>query len=161
MDQSAHVAQHPLLGVLPDGAGVDDDDPGLLLVGGKAEAHLGQIPSDALGVGLVLLAAVGVHKGQGLGRPLGGDGGDFLAEVQLPLHVGGGDGGGGSFHGEKPSLSGCSGAPWGREGPVWAAPGGDCLKNNSISVFPKKLKGSPPPLAPFWTDISLRPRGGP
>lgn len=43
--------------------------------------------------------------------------------------------------------------PLGKGGPVWAAPGGDCLKNNSIAVFEKKLKGGPPPLAPFWTNI--------
>ena len=27
VDQGPQIAQHPLLGVLPDGAGVDDDDP--------------------------------------------------------------------------------------------------------------------------------------
>lgn len=82
------------------------------------------------------------------------------AEVQLPLHVGGRDGGGGSFHGEKPSLSGCSGAPWGREGPVWAVPGGDCLKNNSISVFPKKLKGAAVDTHPAQGGFSLPFRPG-
>ena len=65
MDQRPQVAQHPLLGVLPDGAGVQNDDPGLLLIGGEVIAHLAQIAPDALGVGLVLLAAIGVHKGQG------------------------------------------------------------------------------------------------
>ena len=38
VDQGAQVAQHPLLRVLPDGAGVQDDDLGLLLLVG--EAHL-------------------------------------------------------------------------------------------------------------------------
>ena len=40
VDQGAQVAQHPLLGVLPDGAGVQDDDLGLLLLAGEAVAHL-------------------------------------------------------------------------------------------------------------------------
>ena len=48
VDQSTHVAQHPLLGVLPDGAGVDDDDAGLLRVIGKTKAHPLQIAPDAL-----------------------------------------------------------------------------------------------------------------
>ena len=48
VDQGAHVAEHPLLGVLPDGAGVDDDDAGLLGVVGKAKAHPFQIAPDAL-----------------------------------------------------------------------------------------------------------------
>ena len=54
------------LGVLPDGAGVDDNDVGLLLVLGEAVAHLLEIAADALGVGLILLTAVGIHKGQRL-----------------------------------------------------------------------------------------------
>ena len=40
VDQRPQVAQHPLLRVLPDGAGVDDDHVGLLLVLGEAVAHL-------------------------------------------------------------------------------------------------------------------------
>ena len=48
VDQSTHVAQHPLLGVLPDGAGVDDDNAGLLRVIGKTKAHPLQIAPDAL-----------------------------------------------------------------------------------------------------------------
>ena len=48
VDQGAHIAEHPLLGVLPDGAGVDDDDAGLLGVVGKAKAHPFQIAPDAL-----------------------------------------------------------------------------------------------------------------
>ena len=87
VDQGPHVAQHPLLGVLPDGAGIDDDDVGLGLLFGKAVAHLAEEAPDALRVGLVLLAPVGVHKGQG-GR---GQGGvplpDLGAEVPLPGNV--------------------------------------------------------------------------
>jgi len=40
VDQGPQVAQHPLLGMLPDGAGVQDDDLGLLLLVGEAVAHL-------------------------------------------------------------------------------------------------------------------------
>ena len=64
--QGAHIAQHPHLRVLPDGAGVDDDDVRLLLVLGKAVAHLGQHAPELLRVRLVLLTAIGVHHGQGL-----------------------------------------------------------------------------------------------
>ena len=83
--------------MLPDGAGVDDDDPGLLLVAGKAEAHLGQIAPDALGVRLVLLAAVGVHKGQGGRGQLGGQFSGLPAQLQLAVDVGLRDHGGGTF----------------------------------------------------------------
>ena len=98
MDQGPQVAQHPLLGVLPDGAGVQDDDPGLLLVLGEAEAHGLQIAPDALGVRLVLLAAVGVHKGQGPLPPGGVQVRDLLAEGELAVHIRLGNGGGDSFH---------------------------------------------------------------
>ena len=63
--QRAHIAQHPLLGVLPDGAGVDDDDRRLTLVLGESIPHLCQIPPDTLRIRLVLLTPVGVHIGQG------------------------------------------------------------------------------------------------
>ena len=97
VDQGPHVAEDPLLGVLPDGAGVDDDDPGLLLAVGEAEAHFIQIAPDALGVGLVLLAAVGIHKGQGLFRPLSGDPGYGGAVGELFFYLSGGNSGG-AFH---------------------------------------------------------------
>ncbi len=99
MHQGPHVAQHPLLGVLPDGAGVDDDDIGLLLVLGKAIAHLLQIAPDALRVGLVLLAAVGVHKGEGGLGPLGIELGDGVTIIHLPGDLLPGNGGGITFHG--------------------------------------------------------------
>ena len=59
--QRADVAQHAHLGVLAHGAGVHDDHVGLKLVLGKAVAHLGEIAAQLFAVGLVLLAAVGVH----------------------------------------------------------------------------------------------------
>ena len=89
VDQRAHVAQHPHLGVLPDGAGVDEDKVGLGLAVCKVVAHFLQVAPQPLGVGLILLAAVGIHKGQ-RGRGAGGVAlMEFLAEVPLTLHVGG------------------------------------------------------------------------
>ena len=63
--QSAHIAQHPHFRVLPDGAGVDHDHIRLKLILGEAVAHHGQVAPQLLAVGLVLLAAVGIHHGQG------------------------------------------------------------------------------------------------
>ena len=50
--------------MLPNGAGIHQHQVGLMLVVGKAVAHLAQIAPQALRVGLVLLAAIGVHHGQ-------------------------------------------------------------------------------------------------
>ena len=83
MVQSADVAENAHLGMLPHGAGIDDDDVGLKLVPGEAVAHLGEVSADFLAVGLVLLAAVGVNHRQ---RPLpvGGDAlKDFRADFPL------------------------------------------------------------------------------
>ena len=63
--ERADISQHPHLRVLAHGAGVDDDHVRLKFVLCKAVAHFGQIPADLLAVGLVLLAAVGVHHGKG------------------------------------------------------------------------------------------------
>ena len=65
VDQRAHVAQNPLLGVFPDGAGVDDNDVGPFLAVLHGVAALLQHTADAFGIGFVLLTAVGVHKGRG------------------------------------------------------------------------------------------------
>ncbi len=85
--QRAHVAQHPHLGVLPDGAGVDDNQVGLRLALGELVPHLAEVAPQPLRVGLVLLAAVGVHKGQGRGRPGGEPLVELLAEIPLAVHV--------------------------------------------------------------------------
>ena len=69
----SHVAEDPHLGVLPDGAGVEDQKIGPLLVVGHAEAHVGQHAADELAVGLVLLTAEGDDAGQrlaGQARPI-------------------------------------------------------------------------------------------
>ncbi len=57
--QRADVAQYAHLRVLAYGAGVHDDEVGLVLVLGEAEAHELYIAADGLAVGLVLLAAIG------------------------------------------------------------------------------------------------------
>ena len=85
--QRAHIAQHPHLRVLPDGAGVHHDHVRLELVLGKAVAHLRKVASDFFAVRLVLLAAVGVHHGQGppsaVGDLLKDPGADLLLGLDL------------------------------------------------------------------------------
>ena len=66
MGQGAHVAQHPQLGVLTDGTGVDDDDVRHAGVLGEGVAHLPEHPPDLFAVRLILLAAISVHQRQGL-----------------------------------------------------------------------------------------------
>ena len=102
VDQRAHVAEHPLLRVLPDGAGVDDNDVRALIVVHDGAAHVGQHPPEQLGVGLVLLAAIGVHIGPGRDGALGVAPAQFGAVFLLPLDVFSGDNGCGSFQGWKP-----------------------------------------------------------
>ena len=98
VDQGPDVPKDPVLGVAPDGAGVDEDDIGLVLVLGKAVAHAFEIAPQPLRVGLILLTAVGVHKGQirpGLGgEPLL----DLLAELPLPGDLLGRNAGGFGVH---------------------------------------------------------------
>ena len=62
--QGADVPEHAQLRVLPDGAGVHGDHVRLGGVGGEAVAAVHEPAPQDLGVGLVLLAAVGVHQGQ-------------------------------------------------------------------------------------------------
>ena len=62
MVERADVSEDPLLGVLAHGAGVDDDDIGLIFVGRERAAHLAKIAAYALAVALVLLTAVGIHQ---------------------------------------------------------------------------------------------------
>ena len=89
--QGAHVAEDPHFRVLPHGAGVHHDHVRLKLVLGKAVAHFGQIPSQLFAVGLVLLAAVGVHHGQGP-LPVGSDPvKNPAADLLLPGDLLGGD----------------------------------------------------------------------
>ena len=100
MGQCAQIAEHALLRVLPDGAGVEDDhDPRPLRWSVMAIAAGFQHPADAFGVGLVLLAAVGIDKGDGrdaLGLPVVPD---LLANLFLPAQRRRGDNGGLMFQG--------------------------------------------------------------
>ena len=82
--QSAHIAQHPHFRVFPDGAGVDHDHIRLKLILGEAVAHHGQVAPQLLAVGLVLLAAVGIHHGQGAAAV----GGDFVKDLAANILLG-------------------------------------------------------------------------
>ena len=88
VDQLAHHAKDLLLRVLPDGAGVDDNDLRPAGVLGEAAAHVPQHPHEPLAVRHVLLAAVGLDAGQG--RPPGAglvQLPQLLAEAKLPPDV--------------------------------------------------------------------------
>ena len=89
--QRAHVAEHPLLGVLTHGAGVEQDQVGILGLIAQAVADIHQHAFNALAVVDVLLTAVAVHKGQrrgvvGLPHQLGGNGIMFKVNVFQANH---------------------------------------------------------------------------
>ena len=63
--QCAQIAEYPLLGVFADGAGVHDPHIRTLCGVGDGIAGLGRQAAQLLGIGFVLLAAVGLHIGQG------------------------------------------------------------------------------------------------
>ena len=63
--EGTDIAQHTHLGVFTDGTGVHDDDIRLKLILRHAVPHLREIAAKLFAVGLVLLAAVGVHHGEG------------------------------------------------------------------------------------------------
>ena len=85
--QGAHIAKDPLLRVFPHGAGVQQDQVGSLFRVGKGVPHPGQIAPQTLGVGFVLLAAVGVHKGQLLAGAVLQQGMDLVAKGQLAVDL--------------------------------------------------------------------------
>ena len=85
--QGAQVAEHPVLRVLPDGAGVQDHQIRLPGVLGEGEAARGQHPHEPLAVGHVLLAAEGVHAGRGVGLPGGEHGADPLLKLPLAVQI--------------------------------------------------------------------------
>ena len=91
VDKSADVSEDALLGVLADGAGVDDDHVGVLRAVGQAVAAALQHAAKLLGIRLVLLAAVGLHVGQrrlALALP---EALDIVADLSLTAQVLGGD----------------------------------------------------------------------
>ena len=81
--QNPQVPEHPLLRVLPDGAGVQQGQvrlPGVLC---KGKAAGFQHAHDPLAVRHVLLAAKGLHAGPGVGPPGGEHRLDLLLKVPL------------------------------------------------------------------------------
>jgi len=91
VDQLAHCAEDLFFRVLPDSAGVDDDDPGRKGVPGEAAAHIPKHPHDALAVVNVLLAAVGIHHGQQLPVRAAEKGGQPPGKFLLPPDLSGGE----------------------------------------------------------------------
>ena len=85
--QGAQVAEHPVLRVLPDCAGVQDHQIRLPGVLGEGEAARGQHPHEPLAVGHVLLAAEGIHAGRGVGLPGGEHGADPLLKLPLAVQI--------------------------------------------------------------------------
>ncbi len=69
VSQRAQIAENPLLGVFPDGAGVHDDHIRALGAADDGVAALGEEAPQLFGIGLVLLAAIGLYIGGGV-RPL-------------------------------------------------------------------------------------------
>ena len=69
---------------------------------GEGIAHPGQVAPEALGVGLVLLAAVGVHEGQLLAGGLVQQGMDLVTQGQLAGDLRRGNGRGLSHNGFLP-----------------------------------------------------------
>ena len=63
MHERADIAEHALLGVLADGAGIEDDEVRALRAVRQTVATVLEHAADLLGIRLVLLAAVGLHKG--------------------------------------------------------------------------------------------------
>ena len=62
--QSAHVAENTLLGVLTDGAGVEEDEVRVLGFIAQAVADVYENALDPLAIVDILLAAIAVHKRQ-------------------------------------------------------------------------------------------------
>ena len=104
MGQGPQVAEDPLLGMLPDGAGIHHDHIGPLCLLADGIAALGQIPPELFGVRLILLAAVGLYIGLG-GHPLScPEGGDFVTESELVFQGFLGNNGGFCIHRVLPCI---------------------------------------------------------
>ena len=87
MGQGAHVAEDPLLGMLPDGAGVDDHHIGALSLRLPGISHLPEHAQHPFAVRLVLLAAVGVDPGRGRLSPVLPPGPDLLRVFPLDFQL--------------------------------------------------------------------------
>ena len=85
--QSAQVAEDPVLGVLPDGAGVQDHHVRLLGLVDEGKAAVLKHPHQLLAVSHVLLTAEGVHAGPGVSLALGEHGSKPVREFPLAAKV--------------------------------------------------------------------------
>ena len=103
--QGPQITEYPLLGVLPDGAGVHDDHVRALGAADDGVAALGEEAPQLFGIGLVLLAAIGLHVGGGgasLCLPVGGN---FITAGELGVQFGlRNDGGFGVHVGNPPDT---------------------------------------------------------
>ncbi len=63
--QRLHLADGLLLGHVPDGTGVEQDDIGVVLLFDEAVAPAGEVHGDLFGVADVHLAAVGFDEDRG------------------------------------------------------------------------------------------------
>ena len=102
--QCAQIAENPLLGVFPDGACVHDDHIRALGAADDGIAALGEKAPQLFGIGLVLLAAVGLHIGGGrtaFGLPVGGN---FITAGELGVQLGLRNDGGFGVHVGNPPM---------------------------------------------------------
>ena len=96
--QGAEVAEDPLLGVLPDGAGVHNHHVRPFGLAADCVAALDKIAPELFGVGFVLLTAVGLHIGHGGDAPVFPIGGDFITAGELRIQRFLGNDGGFGIH---------------------------------------------------------------
>ena len=102
--QCAQIAENPLLGVFPDGAGVHDDHIRTFGTADNGIAALSEEASQLFGIGLVLLAAVGLHVGGGrtaFGLPVGGN---LITAGELGVQLGLRNDGGFGVHVGNPPM---------------------------------------------------------
>ncbi len=83
MGQNAQIAEHPLLRVLPDSAGIQNHKVCFLGVLRERKAAVRQHSHKHLTVRHILLTAEGVHTGNGMGLPRREHRLDFCLKVPL------------------------------------------------------------------------------
>ena len=85
--EGPQIAEYPLLRMLPNGAGIHHHQVRPFGPLAKLVAAGGEQPPNPLGVRLILLAAVGLHIGQGPSAPAMPIGLHLVAQGQLGLHL--------------------------------------------------------------------------